>query len=114
DLVRGEGRAVCRDDLSHAADRSELRAREARDVVRVDRLNQAGTAAEPIVDRRVELSLDDEVDDERGGHDGERHRGCGDESGPGAERHRSRRAYPTPRMVWINRGLPPASVLRRR
>ena len=31
-----------------------------------------------------------------------------------AKAHPSRRAYPTPRTVWIRRGLPPASVLRRR
>ena len=41
-------------------------------------------------------------------------RRSGDEGETRAKAHASRRAYPTPRTVWIRRGLPPASVLRRR
>ena len=48
--------------------------------------------------------------DEHGDHDG--HRGGQDEAC--AEGHVPRRTYPTPRTVWMHRGSPPASVLRRR
>ena len=41
-------------------------------------------------------------------------RGGRDERQSRAKAHRSRSAYPTPRTVWITRGSPPASVLRRR
>ena len=60
------------------------------------------------------LVADDHEDDRRRDDDREPD-GCrGDERQPGPKAHSSRSAYPTPRTVWISRGLPPASVLRRR
>ena len=44
----------------------------------------------------------------------ERVGGGRDEHQPDAEAHGSRRAYPTPRTVWMSRGAPPASVFFRR
>ena len=67
-----------------------------------------------VVDGAAQLVADDEVDDQRRGDDRERNGRSGDERETGAKAHGSRSAYPTPRTVWISRGLPPSSVLRRR
>ena len=67
-----------------------------------------------VVDRPAQLVADDEVDDEGRRHDCKRNGGSGNQRETGAKAHGSRRAYPTPRTVWIRRGLPPSSVLRRR
>ncbi len=70
--------------------------------------------SQPVVDLVVERVLDDEPDDRRRGDDGQRDGGCGHEGEACAKTHLSRRAYPTPRTVWMSRGSSLASVLRRR
>ena len=69
---------------------------------------------ERFVDRGSQLLARDEVEEERRGDDGERDRGSRRDGDAGTERHDSRSAYPTPRTVWMTRGAPPSSVLRRR
>src|SRR6185437_6844465 len=69
---------------------------------------------ERIVDGGPQLVADDEIDHQRRGQHRESNGGSGDQRETGAKAHGSRSAYPTPRTVWIRRGLPPSSVLRRR
>ncbi len=54
------------------------------------------------------------VDQARGEQHRERDRQRGEQGEPAAQAHFSRSEYPTPRTVWISRGSPPSSVLRRR
>ena len=77
-------------------------------------LDLGGAVAKRGVKRAAELASHDDVDRDRGENDGERDRRSGRDGEAGPEAHDSRKAYPTPRTVWISRGLPPASVLRRR
>ncbi len=114
DARRRKRAAVSAHDLSRASDDAELRIREAGNFPWRHVRQEIGASPEVVVYRAVELALDHEVDDERRGDHRERDRRRGHEDEPGAKAHFSRRAYPTPRMVWINRDLPPASVLRRR
>ena len=69
---------------------------------------------ERFVYRRPELLACDEVEEERRGDDRQRDRSGGGYCYARPKRHDSRSAYPTPRTVWIRRGAPPSSVLRRR
>ena len=78
------------------------------------RATASAVVLQRIVDGAAELVADDEVDDEGRGHDRKRNGSSGDQRETGAKAHGSRSAYPTPRTVWIRRGLPPSSVLRRR
>src|SRR5581483_4607263 len=114
--LRVEGNGVARLDVP-----------EQRDVVAAERAEAVGDRPRGVwvpcdlrrvlreqgVDLRVQLVPHHEV--RRGGRggddDGDDERG--DEREPGAEGHGSRSTYPVPRTVWISRGSPPASVLRR-
>ena len=80
----------------------------------IDVCELIGRRVQRVVDRPAQLVPDDEVDDEGGRHDCKRNGRRGDQRETGAKAHGSRSAYPTPRTVWIRRGLPPSSVLRRR
>src|SRR5262249_43801159 len=78
-----------------------------------------GTRLKRVVDLSTQLVAHDEEDDEGGSDNCQRNSRCGDESQARPETevlevHGSRSAYPTPRTVWIRRGLPPVSVFRRR
>ncbi len=86
----------------------------ARDVVGREPREVGCARAQAVVDRPAKLAAGDDVDHRGGDHDRERDGRSGDEGETRAKAHASRRAYPTPRTVWISRGLPPASVLRRR
>jgi hypothetical protein len=80
---------------------------------RVEHLHRA--LLKRLVDLAAQLAADDEEHEDRGKHHGEGHGTGGSDGDSGAKAHAdSRRAYPTPRTVWIRRRLPPASVLRRR
>ena len=62
----------------------------------------------------AKLVADQHVGDQRHGDHRDRDGEPGEQDDPAAEGHGSRSTYPTPRTVWIRRGLPPDSVLRRR
>ena len=87
---------------------ARLELREARHANLVDRLS------ETVVDLVTELVPDQDVDKCRGKYDSDRDCGRGHKHQPDAKAHDSRKAYPTPRTVWISRGAPPASVFFRR
>ena len=77
-------------------------------------LDLGGAVAKRRVKRAAELASHDDVDRDRRENHSERDRRRGRDGEARPEAHDSRKAYPTPRTVWISRGLPPASVLRRR
>src|SRR6185295_7077251 len=77
-------------------------------------LNLSGSIAKRGVERAAQLVPHDDVHRNRGEDDREGDRRCRGDGETSAKAHGSRRAYPTPRTVWISRGLSPASVLRRR
>ena len=74
------------------------------------------TILERVVERFDELAAHDEVDDQRRDDDYHRDRRADDERDPCPKAHcvAGLSAYPTPRIVWIRRGLSPALGLRRR
>ena len=73
-----------------------------------------GSVAKGVVDLGAKLTPDDDEDDDRRQHHRQRDGDGRGQGEAGAEAHASRSAYPTPRTVWIRRGRPFASVLRRR
>ena len=111
DAARHLARAVILHDLH--VDAGERRGGEEDAVERLVR-DLRRTLAQSIVDRGTELVADEDVDGRGRKNDRERDRGGGSKREADAKAHGSRSAYPTPRTVWISRGLPPASVLRRR
>ena len=92
----------------------ELAARGRLQVREWARRDLKGLSAHGVVDLAAQLVTDDDVHDHRREDDRKGNGSGGDERQPRAEAHVVRRAYPTPRTVWMRRGLPPASVLRRR
>ena len=83
----------------------------------VARLRRGGDAlaqrAQPVVDRVAQLGAHEDVGGDRGQRDGERDGQRGQQHQAAAVAHVPSR-NPTPRTVWIRRGSPPSSVLRRR
>jgi hypothetical protein len=110
------------DELDVALGAAQHRARDAgEDLPRVqpedvDRhpLEDLCAVGERLVHLPAQLAPHREVGDERGDGHGDGHCQRRGEGEAGPEAHRSRSAYPTPRTVWMRRGRPPASVLRRR
>ena len=70
--------------------------------------------SEVVVDIPAEAVADEGVDEARREQHRERHGEGGEQGEPAPQAHFSRSEYPTPRTVWISRGSPPSSVLRRR
>ncbi len=73
-----------------------------------------GTLDQRCVDLLDELATRRRICGE--GRKADRHRDCGggDQGDAPPQRHDGRATKPTPRTVWMTRGSPPASVLRRR
>ena len=67
-----------------------------------------------VVDVATKSVANQGVDEAGREQHGERDGEGGEEGQPAAKAHFSRSEYPTPRTVWIRRGSPPSSVLRRR
>ena len=117
-----DGRSVGGDDLDVAAGLAERGAGNPQEELARPRLDglhgNAGdhldAPAERVVDLGAELVPNDGVRDHGGECDRDRNRKRGRDGQAGPEAHCSRSAYPTPRIVWMRRVWPPASVLRRR
>ena len=76
--------------------------------------DHVGLVAQVVVDVAAQPVTDQDVDESRGEQHRERDRQRREQREPAAQGHFSRSEYPTPRTVWISRGSPPSSVLRRR
>ena len=70
--------------------------------------------AELVVDLPAQLIAHRHVGERRHQEDDDGHGRDAAERQSGADAHASRSTYPTPRTVWMRRGSPPSSSLRRR